>query len=476
MNVYRAAWLLDDLFYGDQGKGKTVATIVRHLREQCGAERWAHTVIRFNGGPQTAHHTVLPDGRWHRFQQFGSAMLTPGIATHLTRFMILSPWSMLAEEKRLQALGVTDAFERTTISQDALVITPFQEIANRMRERARGAARHGSCGAGVGETVKDSLELADELVVRVRDLADLDALREKLRRIQTYKLEQLRTEGVIQACAHMREAARDMDDLFFPRVVDEYLFMLTPFLARARIVPEAYLGEILARPGAVIFEPAQGVLLDEWRGFHPYTTWSTCTLDNAETLLREHGYDGTVRRLGIVRAYGTRHGAGPFVTEDAGLTVRIPDAHNGLDGWQGAFRVGWFDAVAVRYAIACTSKLDGLVVTCLDRLAEESEWAICTAYDVSEGADVGETFAIDGDGTATDIRLGAHKDLAYQERLMNNLLHARPVYDVSTRAATQPERIAEHLARIEEELGLPVWMYSEGPTCNDKTLTSHWEA
>lgn len=473
MTPINEAWLLADAFMGDQGKGKSVEGIVRwFLRTH---SRKIHTVIRFNGGAQAAHHVVTPDGRFHRCQQFGSATMVPGVATHLTRFMVLSPWNMLVEEERLQRIGVTDAFERTTISEDALVITPWHEIANRMRERARGEGRHGSCGAGVGETVKDSLELDDSLVVRVRDLRDLATLREKFLRIQAYKLEQLRGEEVLAKCTHLRDAVHDIDDLFYQSVVDEYLGLLAPFLERARIVPDAYLGKILARSGGVVFEPAQGVLIDEWRGFHPYTTWSTCTLDNANALLEEHGYTGEVHRLGIVRAYGTRHGAGPFVTEDAGLAERIPDLHNGKDSWQGAFRVGWFDAVAVRYAIACIGKLDGLIVTCLDRLENEPEWLVCTRYDLSEVGDRGTYFAIGGDGGATDIRLGPFKDLAYQERLTARMFQATPVYDVSTRAATQEERIAEHIAFLEEELGLPVWMVSTGMTHEDnRFIEPHW--
>ena len=92
----------------------------------------------------------------------------------------------------------------------------------------------------------------------------------------------------------------------------------------------------LLRAGPAVFEGAQGVLLDEWRGFHPYTTWSTTTFANAETLLAEAGE--TAIRLGVVRCYLTRHGPGPFVTEDP--TLEIPEPHNGTGTWQGAFRNG----------------------------------------------------------------------------------------------------------------------------------------
>jgi adenylosuccinate synthase len=422
--------------YGDAGKGLFVDALARRTG--------AHTVIRFNGGLQAAHHVTLPDGRVHRFEQFGSATLVPGVETFLSRFIAVSPWSLIEENERLQKLGITDALDRTRISENALVVTPFHAAANRLREYARGLGQHGSCGLGFGETVKDSLELDEPLVVRARDLLDATTLGRKLRDIQTHKYEQMKGEGIFRACASNRSAIHDIDDLFFYRVVEEYMAMLRLFLSRIRIVPDSTLGEILSRPGHVIFEPAQGVLLDEWRGFHPYTTWSTCTLDNAWTLLDEHNYDGAVRRIGIVRAYATRHGAGPFVTRDAGLTHRIPDTHNGHDGWQGAFR----------YAIDCVNadkpedrRLEGVAVTCLDRLAEEPEWRICTRYE-----------------DTTNIPLGPFKDLEYQARLAEQMSQAKPVYEISTTAATQEQRVAEHLSAIEQATGLKVLYTSQGPT------------
>lgn len=113
------------------------------------------------------------------------------------------------------------------------------------------------------------------------------------------------------------------------------------YLARqVRLVDDGYLGELLSFAGDVVFEGAQGALLDEWRGFHPYTTWSTTTFRNALTLLAEQDYDGEVVKVGLLRAYMSRHGAGPFVTEQPALSQTFTDPYNVPNDWQQGFRVG----------------------------------------------------------------------------------------------------------------------------------------
>ena len=130
------------------------------------------------------------------------------------------------------------------------------------------------------------------------------------------------------------------------------------FAARVQIVDGSHLADLL-RAGPVVFEGAQGVLLDEWRGFHPYTTWSTTTFANAEQLLAEAGQQAI--RLGVTRCYAPRHGPGPLVTEDPILD--LPEPHNGRGAWQGPFRTGHLDAVALRYAIEVAGGVDALAVT-----------------------------------------------------------------------------------------------------------------
>jgi adenylosuccinate synthase len=440
MTSTREAFLVIDLGYGDQGKGSVTDFLVR--------DRGAHTVVRYNGGAQAGHNVVTPDGRHHTFAQFGAGSFVPGVRTFLSRYMAVQPWAMLVEADHLARAGVTDAFERTDLDADAPVITPFHRAVNRLRERARGDGRHGSCGVGVGETVSDARSLDADLVVRARDLSDARALRVKLARVQERKRADVR--DLLRDLRGDAAAHDDIEHLEDAHIVDVYVQFLAPFRARARVVGGEALSEALKRPGAVVFEGAQGVLLDEWRGFHPYTTWSTCTPDNALALLAEGVYAGEVTRLGVVRAYATRHGAGPFVTEDRELGARVPDRHNRLDPWQGGFRVGWFDAVATRYAIRVCGGVDALALTCLDRLRDEPAWRLANAY-VIDGARV------------RDIEPGPLGDLDHQAALTERISRAKAEYATTTERGdvrAHAEAIAAETARVR--------LISSGPTADDK--------
>jgi adenylosuccinate synthase len=435
------AFLTVDLGFGDAGKGSIVDFLTRNYA--------AHTVVRYNGGAQAGHRvvTVEPTRREHVFAQFGSGTLA-GAATHLSRFMLLDPLAMLQEERHLAALGVPDAFERTTIDAGALVISPFGRAVNRLRELARGDGRHGSCGMGVGETMADSLAHG-ERVLFAGDLAQPATLRAKLRILREINLAKVR--ALRPAPPESELAAREWDLLLDPGTIDWLEDAYGEFASRARIVPGGYLGEILRRPGAVVFEGAQGALLDEWRGFHPYTTWSTTTLTNADHLLTEAQYAGNVTRIGITRAYATRHGAGPLVTEDDELTRALPDPRNGLGTWQGAFRAGWLDLVMLHYALAAVGEVDTLAVTCVDRLAGLPELRVCRRYEYN-----GER--------VERLPQGIWQDLAYQERLTDLLLRCRPALE--TLAGQQAL-----LDLLAAELGVAIGIVSYGPTATDKTIS-----
>ncbi len=429
-----------DLGFGDAGKGSIVDFLVR--------EQDAHTVVRYNGGAQAGHRVVTDDGAEHVFSQFGAGTLA-GARTHLSRFMLLDPLAMMNEERHLRALGVTDAFALTTIDVRALVITPFQRAINRLRELAR-SDRHGSCGMGIGETMADFVAHSDKVLL-VGDLADPDVLWQKLkfvRRINQKKLHEI-DQAALRHPDKWEAAQAELDVL----ASDDWLTWLVEdfgrFNTHANIVPSDHLTAILNQPGVVVFEGAQGVLLDEWYGFHPHTTWSTITLANADTLLREADYAGTVERVGITRAYSTRHGAGPFVSEDFVLSESIPDAVNGFDTWQEGFRVGWLDLVMLKYAIEVVDGLDYLAVTCCDRLVDRDDVQVCDHYL--------------RDGAVVD-RLGVKdvlEDLDFQARMTAMLGDCAPVL-------ASVGSVMELVERISAETDLPVAITSFGPAAADK--------
>src|SRR5687768_4307317 len=368
----RQAILLIDLAFGDCGKGAVVDFLTRRHH--------AHTVVRFNGGPQAGHNVVTPDGRHHTFSQFGSASFLPGVLTHLSRHVLVNPLNAFAEATHLRAVGVPDALERLVVHPDCLVITPFHVATNRLRELARGPNRHGSCGMGIGETVAHSLAHPDE-AVHARHLSSPHTLRHKLRATR-HRLHAAVNDLLPHIAANGAAEAACEDLLTFsdPSVVDRFADAALAYAARVTIGDEDWLRARMAT-GVTIFESAQGTLIDEDHGFHPHTTWSHTTLANAESLLAATGFDGEVVRLGLVRAYATRHGAGPFLAEDPEMTALLPDRFNPPGAWQGAIRCGPFDAVATRYALAVNPRLDFLALSHLDSLDAFSKgWPFARRY------------------------------------------------------------------------------------------------
>ncbi|MFI6129745.1 adenylosuccinate synthetase [Micromonospora sp. NPDC051141] len=401
--------LVVDLGYGDAGKGTVVDALC--------ASRPVHTVVRFNGGAQAAHNVVLRDGRAHTFAQFGAGTFRPGVRTHLARHVVVDPLALAAEADHLASVGVPDAFDRLTVDGEALLATPYHRAANRAREIARGADRHGSCGLGVGEAVAYGLAHPDE-APRIEDCRRPAVLRGRLTALRDRLTAEL---GALDAPP-----------------VDDCLPAYAAFADRVAIVDRSWLAGAL-RAGTCVFEGAQGVLLDEWHGFHPYTTWSTTTFANAETLLAEAGMAGTAQRLGVLRVTTTRHGPGPLVTEDPALP--FTDPRNPTNEWQGRFRFGHFDAVAHRYALDVAGGVDGLALTHLDLAGPRLR--MCRRY--ADGPD--------------RLVPGPPGDLARQAALTARLMRARPVLD---------EAPTDWPAAVSEVLATPVLLTSHGPTAEEK--------
>jgi adenylosuccinate synthase len=423
-----------DLGYGDAGKGTTVDW----LCASAPVRRPVAAVVRFNGGAQAAHNVITPDGRHHTFAQFGSGTLT-GTPTFLSRFAMVEPLALIAEAEHLAALGVAHPLGLLAIDRQALLTTPYHRAVNRAAERARGAERHGSCGIGVGQTAAYALEYPKD-APRVGDCQTPALLARKLRVLRDHATALIEKYG---------------ESTLPPPPVDVCLDAYRAFADAVHLVDETHLRALIHK-GPVIFEGAQGVLLDEWRGFHPYTTWSTCTFANAETLLAEAGRPGDALRMGVVRTYTTRHGPGPLVTEDAALAAELPEPHNRHGAWQGAFRVGHFDAVAHRYAIRATGGIDALAVTHLDA-AQRHRLSYCDTYQEDQGP-------------LTEIPLVAGHDFDRRARLTDHLL--RTSAKLTEGPGPGPSAANDWPPLIASALGAPVLVTSHGPSRSAKRRTA----
>lgn len=402
-----SVWVVVDLGFGDAGKGSVTDFLVR--------DRGADLVVRFNGGAQAGHNVVAPDGRHHTFSQFGAGLLagTPGL---LGPAFLLHPLAMWVEAEHLEQLGIADPWAATEVAREARVITPYHQEAGRIRELLRGDRAHGTCGVGIGACVQDGLEHPEDALC-AGDLRDGPRLRRHLERQRS----RLRAELVGLGASELGL----FDDA---GLVERVLTAWGDIGAHLRLLDRAAVEVRIRDAVGVVFEGAQGVLLDQDWGFHPHTTWSDCTPAGARALLGDR--PATV--LGVLRSYGVRHGLGPFPTEGG---PERPEPHNDGEGWQGHFRTGALDGVLLRYALHVCGGVDGIALTCLDRV---SEGAICDAY-----------------GDLRHLEPGPREELAHRERLGARLRQVEPVL--------QHRDVASYVAQV-----APVWLESRGPRAGDK--------
>jgi len=416
--------LIVGLGFGDCGKGSVVDFLARKFE--------AKLVVRFNGGPQAGHNVVTSDGRHHTFSQFGSATFLPWARTFLSRFVLIEPYAMFNEAAHLNEIGVSDVMGRLTVDDRCPVITPCHQAANRLREISRGGAAHGTCGMGIGEVMQDIADGSGEVLL-ARELSDRKTVRRKLLAVRDLKVDQLC--DTIEAARTVTRARFSIETLLQPSWIEAAVDNYAELARRITIADESAARSVVETQGTILFEGAQGVLLDESFGFHPHTTWSNTTFANAEAILDEAGCAAPRTKLGVLRTYLTRHGPGPMVTEDPELRKHLPEPHNDDAGWQGSFRVGSFDAVAARYALRVAGPVDGLAITFLDRLP------------VTQGR-FAEAYLRDG------------RRLTEMPREVTGSL---PLFGTPT--GDDPPSFLNMLRR---ELNCPIRIASRGPTAEDK--------
>ena len=354
--------------FGDEGKGQTVDTLCRAF----GAE----LVIRYSGGCQAGHNVHAIDtgsGKavHHCFSQFGAGTLA-GARTYLSEHVIIDPPAMQAEAEALRKLIGRNPYGLTSVSPYALVTTPYHKAVNRAKEiyrRQAGDNPHGSCAMGVGEARRYWLKYGDDAITAGDLVGSSYRLNAKLNLLQQRMLLRLNdlmsskpthwasmlegtcSESVSAVAKLLRDTAPNVGDGYPPSVSNN---------------------------GVVVFEGAQGALLDEYLGFHPNTTWSTVTPDNAYELANNMHFD-KIHCLGVTRTYLTRHGAGPLPTETK-TKVSFDDA-NPKNRWQGVMRFGWLDLVLLDYVRKYTVT-QGLVVTCCDQVTDG--WQVNANYEYGQ--------------------------------------------------------------------------------------------
>ena len=341
--------------YGDEGKGLMTDLLAAATPDA--------VVVRSNGGAQAGHTVVAKTGARHVFHHVGSGAFA-GAATHLSRHFVAHPMLFLEEWTALRACG---AELRISSDPRALITTPFDVAINQAVELARGSSRHGSTGVGFGETIERNQH--PDFALTTQDLFRPDLAR-RLERIRSHwlpaRLAALEVSEVPASIAHALD-----DSTLIARFLDD----CDRYLSRVALWPDRRLRD----KGHVIFEAAQGLLLDQDYGAFPHVTRSNTGLPNMLQIAAEANIQA-IDVTYVTRCYTTRHGQGPLPGETPQLDgMRVEDATNAPNAWQGPLRTAPLDVHVLRHAVAhdlaraAGSDMRvraGLAVTCLDQATD----------------------------------------------------------------------------------------------------------
>lgn len=358
----RIAYAVIGANFGDEGKGLATDALAADLMGR-GLDP---LIVRSNGGAQ-AGHTVEAQGRRHVFHHVGSGAFT-GARTHLSRFFVAHPMLLLQELEELRPL--LPGPPELTIDPRAQVTTPWDVFLNQAAETARGAGRHGSCGVGFGETLKRA---EGGFGLTVSDLTRQD-LRDRLSWVRDgWALRRLEELGV----QDHPDVIGNLDLLWSDALLDRFLADVGDFLNAVPSRPDAEIGS-----ETLLFEGAQGLMLDQDLGVMPHLTPSNTGLRNMIAISEEAAV-GEIRPLYMTRAYMTRHGAGPLNHETETLPwANVVDPTNRPNAWQGSLRLAPLDLEeTARFIRSDLAFADGsgvrvvpaLGVSCLDQVGDRVE-------------------------------------------------------------------------------------------------------
>jgi adenylosuccinate synthase len=406
--------------WGDEGKGK--------VTDLLGAEM--DYVVRYQGGNNAGHTVVTPDGTKYAIHLVPVGILTPGVVPVIGNGVVVDPKFLISELDELIGGGVD--VSNLKLSSDAHLIMPHHRALDRVVERYLGGARIGTTGRGIGPAYADKVARQG---IRVQDLLDPKILSIKLEQI-------LREKNQILVKVYNRKAIDPQ------AVVEEYLGYaerLKPYIADTRLL----LNQALDAGKNVLLEGAQATMLDVDHGTYPFVTSSNPTTGGA-CVGTGIAPNKITTAIGIIKAYTTRVGSGPFPTElfdEFGEFLLKKGGEYGVTTGRRR-RCGWFDAVLGRYAVRVNGITD-LFVTKLDVLSELERVPICVAYEV-DGERVEEMPM-----TQTDVH-HAKPIYEYHDGWFEDISHCRKFDELPANAQT-------YIERLEELCGAQVSVVGVGP-------------
>ncbi|MBK1891599.1 adenylosuccinate synthase [Undibacterium sp. 14-3-2] len=418
--------------WGDEGKGKIVDWLTDH----------AQGVVRFQGG-HNAGHTLVIGGQKTALQLIPSGIMREGTACYIGNGVVLSVPDLLREIDKLQANGV-EVVSRLKISEACPVILPYHAALDAAREAARGAAKIGTTGKGIGPAYEDKVA---RRAIRVADLLNAERFAEKLKENLDYHNFVLTN--------YLKAPAVD-----YQKTLDDTLALVPRIRPMVTDVSSALYAAHKAG-ASLLFEGAQGSLLDVDHGTYPFVTSSNCVAGNAAAGTGV-GPNMLHYILGITKAYTTRVGSGPFPSElptDQGVGKHLASVGHEFGTVTGrARRCGWFDAALLKRSVQING-VSGMCLTKLDVLDGVETLKLCTGYKLG--------------GKIVDIFPVGAEEAAMCEAIYEEM----PGWSESTVGAKSmealPENARNYIKRIEALVGVPVDMVSTGPDREETIVLRH---
>ena len=413
--------------WGDEGKGK----IVDWLSER------ADIVVRFQGG-HNAGHTLVIDGKVYKLSLLPSGIVRPGKLSVIGNGVVIDPWALADEIERLQSQGVAVSRDTLRIAENATLILPLHRELDGLREAAAGAGRIGTTKRGIGPAYEDKV---GRRAIRVMDLQRLDSLKAKLDRILTHHNAIRRGLGEPELSSE--DLYAELADVA-PRILP-YMDTVWSLLDRHR------------RQGKrILFEGAQGALLDIDHGTYPFVTSSNTVAAQAATGCGV-GPQAIDYVLGITKAYTTRVGHGPFPTEQDNEVGRLLGERGKEFGTVTGRprRCGWFDACLVRQTLK-VSGIDGIALTKLDVLDGMETLDVCVGYRI--------------DGVEMDHLPASQGAQTRVEAVYETLEGWSESTDGARSWADLPASCIKYVRRLEELIEAPVALLSTSPERDDTIL------
>lgn len=413
--------------WGDEGKGKIVDWLSNR----------ADVVVRFQGG-HNAGHTLVVDGKTYKLHLLPSGVVRGGKLSIIGNGVVVDPWALLEEIETVRKQGLEITPENLMVAENANMILPVHGAVDRALEAARGKGQIGTTGRGIGPTYEDKVARRG---IRICDLADSDLLKQKIENLLMHHNALLKGLGA--------------EEFKTEQIYDSLMQINGSLLQYAGPVWKR-LDEARRAGEKVLFEGAQGVMLDVDHGTYPFVTSSNtvaaAAASGAGVGPRNVGYV-----LGITKAYTTRVGSGPFPTEqDNEIGAHLGEKGHEFGTTTGRKRrCGWFDAVMVRQAVRI-SGIDGIALTKLDVLDGLDEIRICTGYKLN-----GETV----DHLPSSQMAQETVEPVYEaiEGWQESTYGARSWADL-------PAAAVKYVRRIEELIGAPVALLSTSPEREDTIL------